>query len=292
MNLAPAGMFPDATIAHDLNLIDGELARLTARRDGVGSSDVAAVMGNSNYHTPLSLWEDKTGRTPIDTVSSEAAEWGHRLEPVVATAFAERFGGELFDAPYILQSNDCPWHLASPDFVIVPQQRPELVEVKCRRFPWDDGPPQDIVDQVVWQMHVTGIEKAHIVVLVSGQEMPPPYSMMADPERASVLTAAVDEFWAHVQFDEPPPPKAVDTYRMIPGPGELLLPAELLENLIAANELKAQIKELSDRRNELHAPVQVAMADYEKAVTPDGKTAATFKKGAKSRTFLPKEIDA
>ena len=43
-----------------------EMARddwLQERSKGIGGSDVATVLGLNPYKTPLSLWEEKTGKT-------------------------------------------------------------------------------------------------------------------------------------------------------------------------------------------------------------------------------------
>lgn len=287
MNVAPATWFPDAEIATDLRFVD-ETGRLEARRVGVGSSDIAVLTGDSRYDTPLGMFADKTGRTPIDTGSSEAAEWGQTLEPVIAAKFAERWGVELYDAPYILRSLSTGWHCASPDYMILANGRPELVEIKCRRNPWPDGPPQSIIDQCVWQMHVTGVAKCHIVVLFAGCEMPPPFSIVADPHRASQLAELADRFWSHVLLDEPPPPMPVDTRRMIPGPGQILLTDDQIEALRRREALKAEAKQLIDEAEALADPIRVAMADVETAVDRDGEIVATYRAGKKSRTFLGK----
>ena len=38
-------------------------AWLQERSKGIGGSDVATVLGLNPYKTPLSLWEEKTGKT-------------------------------------------------------------------------------------------------------------------------------------------------------------------------------------------------------------------------------------
>ena len=61
-----------------------------ARKNGIGGSDVASIMGINKYSSPLSVWLIKTGREPSPDLSgNQAAEWGNRLEDVVADKFAE-----------------------------------------------------------------------------------------------------------------------------------------------------------------------------------------------------------
>jgi len=59
------------------------------RKTGLGGSDAASVLRVSKYGTPLGVWMSKMGLTePGET--SEAAEWGKILEPVVLEQYAKR----------------------------------------------------------------------------------------------------------------------------------------------------------------------------------------------------------
>ena len=49
-------------------------AWLLERTKGIGGSDVATVLGLNPYKTPLSLWEEKTGKTE-GSPAGEAAYW-------------------------------------------------------------------------------------------------------------------------------------------------------------------------------------------------------------------------
>ena len=58
-----------------------------ARRQGIGGSDAAAVVGRHPYVTPLALWLDKVhGR---EVVENERMEWGNRLESAIREAAAD-----------------------------------------------------------------------------------------------------------------------------------------------------------------------------------------------------------
>lgn len=71
-----------------------EEAWLEYRRQGIGGSDVAAVMGVSPFVTLRDLYNDKCGNT--DVIQAEdnwvAKEVGHRLEDLVAKIFAFKTG--------------------------------------------------------------------------------------------------------------------------------------------------------------------------------------------------------
>lgn len=60
---------------------------LLHRRNGIGGSDLAAICGISKWRTPMHVYLEKLGETPEEQMG-EAAEWGTRLEPLVADKFA------------------------------------------------------------------------------------------------------------------------------------------------------------------------------------------------------------
>ena len=72
--------------------------QLAMRRQGIGSSDITAILGVSPYadHTPISVLMDKRGlvhRKPED--ETPAMRLGHMLEDVAATMYVDDFGVEL-----------------------------------------------------------------------------------------------------------------------------------------------------------------------------------------------------
>lgn len=70
-----------------------------SRRLGVGSSDIPVLAGlYKNYgSTPLTLWQEKTGRAERDAENNRTY-WGRRLEGIVLREFvARRYGDEAAD---------------------------------------------------------------------------------------------------------------------------------------------------------------------------------------------------
>ena len=54
----------------------------------VGASDVAPILGESNFSSQVDVWKVKTGRKP-SFEGNEATEWGTRLEKDVAKKFED-----------------------------------------------------------------------------------------------------------------------------------------------------------------------------------------------------------
>ncbi|WP_427180033.1 YqaJ viral recombinase family protein [Paenibacillus sp. TC-CSREp1] len=55
---------------------------------GIGGSDIAAICGLSKWRTSMHVYLEKLGEAP-DEVKNEAAEWGTRLEQLIAEKFSQ-----------------------------------------------------------------------------------------------------------------------------------------------------------------------------------------------------------
>lgn len=91
---------------------------LEGRRQGVGGSDVAAVLGLSPYKTPLDVWNDKLGLSE-DHEQSEAAYWGTTLEDTVAKEFQKRTGYKVQRVDHQFSDPENSWMICNIDRAII-----------------------------------------------------------------------------------------------------------------------------------------------------------------------------
>lgn len=188
---------------------------LTARRSGIGSSDVPAILGLVDMKPPLTVYYDKTGHDVDD--AGEAAYWGTVNEEPVARTWAMRNRSVIrriglvahVDHPHWMTTLDrrvteCP---LSED-----EQAPCALEVKTRSAfksaQWHAGAPDDVLAQMLWQIIVNGYEHMHYAVLIGGNEYHQG-TVRADQytDVMADITTAVDRFWTeHVQAQVPPEP--------------------------------------------------------------------------------------
>ena len=118
---------------------------LELRRQGIGGSDVAAILGLSKWRTPLEVWQDKTATAPVeDREPSQAAHFGTVLEETVAQEFASRTGYRIKTAPGMLQTDDRPWECANVDRLIYNQgdtlpDLPPAALLECKTARTADG---------------------------------------------------------------------------------------------------------------------------------------------------------
>lgn len=187
------------TSAVRLDLIQGSPEWLAARSDGIGSSDIPIIVGESPYRSALELWAEKTGIVPpaeVDPATRRLMDIGKRMEPVLLDLYEEETGRRARRVPRMLAHPTYPWARASLD-AEAPVRR--IVEAKwthARRWSAGDAVPGDVLIQVQWQMFVTGRDVADVVALV-GPELRVVEVGRNDAMIGDLLFFATD-FWRHV----------------------------------------------------------------------------------------------
>jgi putative phage-type endonuclease len=149
---------------------------LTARRHGIGSSDVPGLLGVSEFKTPLHVWHDKRGE--LEDTAGEAALWGNLLEDTVAREWARRNRSVIRRVGLVAHEAEA-WMLATLDRQVLEcpltaDREACALEVKCRNAfsssKWKRNVPDDVLGQGVWQMAVTGYRHIHVAVLIGGND--------------------------------------------------------------------------------------------------------------------------
>ena len=110
---------------------------LAYRRQGIGGSDVAAILGISPFRTARDLYDDKLNIASAvdDTGNWVALEMGHLLEPLVAQIFTKKTRLEVFQIKKMFQHPQYPFMLADVDyFVRLPNGKIALLEIKTTNY--------------------------------------------------------------------------------------------------------------------------------------------------------------
>lgn len=148
----------------------GRLDWLAARREGIGGSDIATLIGFNTMSSGYELWLDKTGQLPLVDEQSEDAEMGALLEPVVRDRFA-RVHRLAVEPAGMWRSVRWPWMLANPDGLCSDGAGYE--GKTCTVFKaheWANGQISDRAElQAQWCMAVTGLPAWHVACLIGGQ---------------------------------------------------------------------------------------------------------------------------
>jgi putative phage-type endonuclease len=185
---------------------------LAARRTGIGSSDVAAILGVADQKTALHVYHDKRGED-VD-VAGEPALWGRLLEDPVAREWCRRNRSVIARVGLIAHVDD-PGAMCTLDRRVAecPLNRRQRVacalEVKCRSafkaHRWHADVPDDVLAQTAWQIHVTGYDHIHVAVLVGGNDYRQTV-VRRDDQVHDFVVGEVDRFRReHLQPGVPPP---------------------------------------------------------------------------------------
>lgn len=183
-------------------------AQLLIRKNGVGCSEVAATMGMSKWCTPRELFFRKKGA--IHNANNLAMRVGNALESLILDEFAERHPElSILIAPDTLQKGILLGHLDA----WAPGECTIQAKTAVHKSDWGeegtDQIPTDYLIQVQAEMLLAGERRAYVPVLFSHNEYAE-YIVQADPDLQAMCMQSVDYFWAHVERNEPPPPKSME----------------------------------------------------------------------------------
>lgn len=247
---------------------------LERRTLGIGSSDAAAMLGESPWKSAFGLWAEKAGHVePEDLSDLERIFWGHQLEAAILKGYERRTGRPVRPAGQLLRSTVHPWAQCTLDgeTKVTGVADWTILEVKnTHEFAgdaWTDGAPEHYRIQAHHQMLVTGSTMATIAVLIGGQTL-----AWQDVERDETLIRrlihAGERFWERVQNDDPPPvdgsPQAAkDLARMYPrDTGEVIaLPDELEVAAAKVLDLRAQRRDVEKELKAAENALKAAMKD-------------------------------
>ena len=181
---------------------------LLERRSSVGASEVAAVMGLSQWATPLDVYRSKHGvDRPFDPL---IALLGHEAERTLSRWLVELSGLNPDLSPgFMARSVEHPFIHATPDRMWgdIPVQIKTAHEFTSHK--WDEGIPTEYRVQVQTEMLVLGAPRALLVVQIGARDVRAIWEARDDRFINEHLIPTVTEFWGHVEAHEPPPPSTV-----------------------------------------------------------------------------------
>lgn len=216
----------------------------------LGGSDIAAIMGASNYASAYDVWLRITGRHQKS--DNEILKRGRRFEPVVGQIAREELGLNWEPAASRMFEQGGMLLRASVDGLIRNETdgTVEIYEAKTSsefmRHHWGDDAPLAYQLQCQWYMAMYSAARAHLVALI-GLDDVRHYIIEADVGLQRRMLEAAESFWRnHVVTDLAPPMSATageyldDKYPVTDG-----APVQVTE------EIEAVVDELCDVRRDL-----------------------------------------
>jgi putative phage-type endonuclease len=271
------------------------------RRKFIHASEAPAILGLSEYKTPLQVYRQKVDgvEPPVPPAVAKAAVAGHALEAAIAQMYVaqDTDPSATNTAPWhqnVKASNSAtPWLRATPDFVVVRSDKSHLLEIKNRGFSQKDkwGPSggdwrlcvdREVAIQVQLQMYCTGHTRCDVAVLIGGNDLRV-YTVPYEPALAAELVRMLASFKDRLELKVPPPTTGGDIdvtpARTLSGEGAENAKV-LVDRYVAAKEAKDRAHDEFDR---VSGQVKWFMRGSGKAVLPDGSTITnTTAKGRRS----------
>jgi putative phage-type endonuclease len=188
----------------------GSPAWHAARANGIGGSEIAAVLGLSKWESAFSLWHRKRGLVPPREASTEM-EAGRRLEPVICDVFAERHPDLELRRGGTFRHRERAYQIANPDeLVYIDGSLAAIHEAKYALFPDDWG--QEGTDEVPvyyqaqgrWYGDVFGVTRTYLTAFIGSTGEFREYVIDADEQDTATMRTAAEAFMRSVEHNVRP----------------------------------------------------------------------------------------
>lgn len=270
---------------------------LKYRESGIGSSEVATIVGLNPWETPYQLWRRKKG---LDAPKPEnfAMRAGHYLEDAVAHFFADETGAHIIKRSaidWMIVDDERPYMRVSPDRTYWEQgakhsdSNKRILECKTTQMAIDpEELPKHWFVQVMYQCGVARIHEASLAWLCSGRNFG--YKkLIFVPDFFGWLVEEVERFWVDsIQGNqEPTATNAADVMLKYNRhtDGKVIEATE--EEFKAYCELvtvRDELEALNKRKADLEERIKLGFGDAE-AMSHGTDTLATWKAPKPSQKF-------
>lgn len=248
-----------------------------ARRKFLGSSDMAAVMGVSQYQTAYDIWLEKTGRLKDEDITSVAADAGNRFESVVLDWAEETLDTKL--ARNVSISKPDLYLAANLDAQDTITEQP--VEAKTGGLfgpldqAWGDPGTDQVPDPYIVQTHVqmilAGTDICQLAAFLGGRG----FCMYQIHRIDAVADAILDTartFWVRCVQADTPPENSLPTLEVIKRARRVAkkvveVPSSLV---LSTYEAIDAAKEAEEKADAAKATLLAAMGDAEEVVSSAG----------------------
>jgi putative phage-type endonuclease len=267
------------------------------RQKGIGSSDVAAILGLSKWKTPSDVWLEKVSEEPIIAEETPLMKAGLILEDAIAEWWEDE------SARKVRRDKRMRWHksfsflFADLDRTIVAENGDGPGVLECKNVSeqfyryWPEGAPHAIHwAQVQHQLDVTGYNWGEIGALIGGHAFIR-FPIEPDREWINYKNEELEHFWfGHVQKGIPPEPithqEANERYKAL-----TLKEIEAVELTYRTYEhakvLQHQLQEMEEALDQKKLQLKLAMQDAE-IMTYQGDVIVTWKEDKKGKESFDK----
>lgn len=265
------------------------------RQQGIGGSDVAALLGISPYKSAYQLYLEKRGEyDPLTETETRQMYWGRRHESLILEEYAIETQREVIVPGGVFRHVDMPFMLASLDGVA----EGRVVEGKASRIQkgWGEPGTADIPWHYILQcqhyLTVTGFQEADVAVLIGGDDFRI-YTVYGDAELQGMLVEAEEQFWRQVLKGDPPTPRTVAEAQhrfrdVMPEP--VKAEQEILDVIHRLKSVRTTIKEYQEYEDKYIVKVMNAMGEKTALVDETGEILVTWRPTKPRELFDKKQF--
>ena len=279
----------------------------------IGGSDIGAILGLSQYKTPLQVWQEKVGQE-LPKADSLPLRFGSFAEEFIASEYAKHSGRVVIEhtEPFIHPEHsflvghidrfvlDTPAPLFNADGMIATKT---LLECKTAshyvKDRWGDvgtdEVPLSYLVQCAWYLLLTGCERADLAVFFSSTDFRI-YTINKDLELESILLEKAVGFWNNYVLSNTPPPPANEAdckllYKQAKTAKCIEANSNILTLLHQLPKLNDTVSECEERISLIKQAVMEHMQDAD-TLTLNGATLATWKAPKPSFKLDAKKLSA
>jgi len=259
-------------------------AQKKARQRKIGGSDVAAIMGLSEFcdNTPYAIWCEKIlGKPRV----FDPEGWGHKLEPIILDTYTQKTGIQLKRPKEPYYHDKYEFMVANPDGVGIDNNI--IIDAKTahnyRKFGSrsDLTLPSDYLLQLAHYCIVLDADYAECAILFGGND----FQILRydrNEELEKLIISKEKEFYDNYIITETPPPaksKAdlLHKYQKLSDGEVKKADSKIYEKVCELKSLSATIKEMEREKNDLITEIGCYMKDSPVLLDMQGKKLATWK---------------
>jgi predicted phage-related endonuclease len=267
---------------------------LEFRKQGVGCSEIAAILGMSKFQTAGDVWRSKIGSSG-GGAEGRLLKFGNALEPVIADEWADETGHSFCNNGdgYVIYTNDkYPYLYYSPDksFRRKGSEALEFLEVKfTTNTVNEDELPESWVLQMNTGAGITESPTSNLAYASYGGRNFGSMTYDFDTELFDITAREVEEWWCkYVLAAVCPPPQNTDDLKSIHPSNKYAdaveADSELKAIFDALIEVKAQRDKYEALCGEYEFKIKQAIGDNS-ALAYDGRILCTWTQNKASEKF-------
>jgi putative phage-type endonuclease len=259
---------------------------LLTRKQGLGGTDVSAVIGVNPYRTALDVYSDKINPEIEEVDANDAMTFGLEVEAVIARRFAVKEGVQLEDSPGIIVSKESPFMIGSVDRLMVhPERGWGVLEIKTvsrgALRHWQGEIPPAYYAQLMTYLYVTNLPYGCFALFVTDSRDIEVLYIERDEPFIQKMVEICKDFWnENVLKQAPPEPVLADMDRLIPVSGSAVeATPEVVSAYAGLLELKEKYEQAEKDYEARKDSIKGFMVDNE-VLTINGNPVVTYKKDA------------